>query len=69
MVLLANMLTIPLSGYLATAWLEGFAYRVEPGLWPHVLGAMVTTGIAALTVLLTTIAPATRSPVTVLRQT
>lgn len=43
--LVAMLLSIPTSFYLVNAWLNGFAYRVELGVWPFVISALMTSAI------------------------
>lgn len=50
MVFLSNLLAWPLAWLFASKWLSGFAYRIEPGIWPFVLAflfSMILTLITA----------------------
>ena len=66
-VVFANLLAIPLSVHLTLKWLEGFAYRIEPGPWPYLASGVVSLLVASATVFLTAFRPATSHPVTALR--
>jgi putative ABC transport system permease protein len=50
LVLIAIVVATPLSYYLASRWLEEFAYRVELSVWMFVLAAAVAVVVALLTV-------------------
>ena len=45
-VLLANLIAWPLSFFLMTKWLQGFAYRIDLTVWPFVLATVAAVLIA-----------------------
>ncbi len=49
-VLVANAIAWPLAYYAAAQWLQGFAYRVSPGIEPAVLAALFSLSVALLSV-------------------
>jgi len=67
LVLLANILSWPVAWYVVHKWLEGFAYRVDVGLWIFLLSGVLTFGIAILTVSYQAIRAATSNPIEALK--
>jgi putative ABC transport system permease protein len=67
LVALANLIVLPVSIYLTRTWLNEFAYRIELGPWPFLLSAVLSLLMAAFTVFLATLRPATKDPVIALR--
>jgi len=67
LVVLANVLALPVSVYLTGTWLNEFAYRIEPGPWPFLIGACISLLAAAATVFLAAYRPATQDPIIALR--
>ena len=63
MVLVAIIIALPISYYIASRWLEDFAYRTEPGWWFFAGTAAITLLVAWLTVGLQTIKTAKVNPV------
>jgi putative ABC transport system permease protein len=49
-VLIANLLSWPIAYYAMSKWLQGFAYRINLGIWTFVLSATMALSIAVLTV-------------------
>ncbi len=66
-VLAANVLAWPLSYYVMRHWLQGFAYRVSPGLGPFLLAGLIAFLIALATVSFLAVKAAIRSPAEALR--
>jgi putative ABC transport system permease protein len=62
-VLLANAFAWPLAYYAAGQWLQGFAYRVRPGIEPAVLAALFSLSVALLSVLYKAVRAAHTNPV------
>jgi len=62
LVLLANLLAWPLAYFIMSKWLEDFAYRINMGALPFLMGAGVALLIAILTVSLQTIKAALKNP-------
>jgi putative ABC transport system permease protein len=66
-VLLAGVLSVPIIYYSAQQWLQGFAYRVEPGFMTYVGGSLVAVFVALLTVVWVAVRAARMNPVETLR--
>jgi putative ABC transport system permease protein len=66
-VLIANILAWPIVYFAMNKWLQGFAYRIIIGLWPFVLGALLTFAIAMMTVSYQAFKSAVSNPVDSLR--
>jgi putative ABC transport system permease protein len=66
-VVLATLLSIPISWYIMDKWLEGFAYRITLQWWMFVGAALVAIGIALLTVSSQAFKAALTNPVKSLR--
>lgn len=66
-VVLATLLSIPISWYIMDKWLEGFAYRITLQWWMFAGAALVAIGIALLTVSSQAIKAALTNPVKSLR--
>jgi putative ABC transport system permease protein len=49
-VLLANIVAWPLAYFMTSRWLQGFAYRIHPGVLPAVLAALFSLSVALLSV-------------------
>ncbi|PZX51326.1 ABC transporter permease [Algoriphagus chordae] len=62
-VLLAILLSVPLSLYLSNAWLENFAFKIELKWWYFVLTGLVALMIAMITVSFQSIRTALMNPV------
>lgn len=67
MVLIACVLAIPLSWWLLSQWLDGFAYRIDLSLWIFVLAAVGALAIAVATVSVQAIRAAHVNPVEALK--
>jgi len=66
-VLLANVLAWPAVYFAAGRWLQGFAYRVQPGITPALVAAVFSLTIAFLSVAYKAIQAARANPVDSLR--
>jgi putative ABC transport system permease protein len=66
-VLLAILISIPLSLYLSNAWLENFAFKIELKWWYFALTGLVALMIAMITVSFQSIRSAMMNPVESLR--
>ena len=67
LVLLANLIAWPLSGYLMKHWLNDYAYRMELSWWIFALAGFATLLIALFTVSFHAVRTAIANPVTSLR--
>ena len=67
MVLIAILIALPLSYFVASQWLESFAYRIELAWWLFVSSGLVALLIAWLTVGLQTLKAAMVNPVECLK--
>jgi putative ABC transport system permease protein len=66
-VFVANIIACPVAYYVMTKWLQNFAYRMNMGLWPFVLAAVLAFLIALMTVSYQSIRAALTNPVDSLR--
>lgn len=66
-VFVANIIAWPLAYYVMTKWLQNFAFRMNMGLWPFVLAAILAFVIALMTVSYQSIRAALTNPVDSLR--
>jgi len=62
-VLVANVIAWPVAYHLMNKWLQGFAYRVDMGLWVFILSGAIALLIAIATVSFQAIKAATANPV------
>jgi len=67
LILISLIISMPLSFYLMTRWLEDFAYRIDLGIKPFILAAMVISVIALLTTFRQALKASRRNPVISLR--
>ena len=67
LVLVAFLISAPISWYFLDKWLQNFVYRTELSWWIFPLGGMVTLLIALLTVGIQTVRAALANPVRALR--
>jgi len=67
LVIFANIITWPLSYYFMNNWLQGFAYRVTPGLLSFAFAGILTLFIALISVIYQSVRAATANPVESLR--
>jgi putative ABC transport system permease protein len=66
-VLAANAVAWPAAYFAAGKWLQGFAYRVNPGIGPAALAAAFSLGVAFLSVAYKAVRAARANPVESLR--
>jgi len=66
-VFIANIIAWPVAYFVMTKWLQNFAYRMNMGLWPFVLAAVLAFLIALMTVSYQSIRTALTNPVDSLR--
>jgi len=66
-VLVANIIAWPIAYYAMNRWLQGFAYRINIGIWIFVIAAAVAFVIALLTVSYQAVKAAIANPVESLR--
>lgn len=67
LVLIANVIAWPLAYYAMQRWLQGFAYKINLGVWVFVLSGLIVLLIALATVSAQAIKAATANPVDSLR--
>jgi putative ABC transport system permease protein len=63
LVLVAIVLSIPVTWYAMNSWLEGFAYRIEIGWWIYLLAGLVAVIVAVATISSQAIRAAMLNPV------
>ncbi len=66
-VLIATCIALPLGYYVMNKWLQNFAYKTTLSWWIFVLAALITFGIALITVIIKAIKAAIANPVKSLR--
>jgi hypothetical protein len=66
-VLVANLISWPIAYYAMSKWLQGFAYRINLGIWTFALAAMIALAIAVMTVSYQSIKAALTNPADSLR--
>ena len=67
LVLVANLIAWPVAYYLTSTYLQNFAYRVSPSLWPFVFSGLLALLIALLTVGTQAFRVAHANPIEILR--
>ncbi len=67
LILIAFVISIPLSIYGMNKWLETFAYRITPGVGTYLIAGLVSTVIGWLTISYQSVRAARTNPVNVLR--
>ncbi|MCJ7681593.1 MAG: FtsX-like permease family protein, partial [Candidatus Aminicenantes bacterium] len=67
-ILIANLIAWPLSWFIMNAWLKGFAYRTNIGLWIFLLSGAMSFILALLTVSFQSYRAACANPARTLRQ-
>jgi putative ABC transport system permease protein len=67
LVLIAFAVSVPIGYYFMNKWLQGFAYKIEPGVMVFVLSGLVAFAIAWFTVSFECFKAARRNPVETLR--
>jgi putative ABC transport system permease protein len=66
-VLIANMIAIPVTYYVMSRWLDGYAYHAHLSAWIFILAAVISLLIALVTVGFQTVRAAYRNPVEALK--
>lgn len=66
-VLVANFLALPLSLWLMSRWLQGYAYRIHLGGWPYLLTLLVSLGATILVVTLQSLRASMSRPIDALK--
>jgi putative ABC transport system permease protein len=67
LVLIAFVLSIPVSWYLSRQWLSNFAYQIDLNLGLFLLAGLLAVAIAVLTISYHTLRAANANPVNALR--
>jgi putative ABC transport system permease protein len=67
LVTVSYAIALPVIWFALHKWLQGFAYRTEPGVWIFVAAGVIAFGIAIVTVSWQSWRAATRNPVEALR--
>jgi putative ABC transport system permease protein len=67
LIIIAFVISIPLSMYWMNKWLETFAYRISPGVGTYLIAGMVSVVIGWLTISYQSVRAARTNPVNVLR--
>ena len=63
LILISFIISIPLGYYLMNKWLEGFAYKIDPGVTVFVISGLISFVIAWLTVSFESFRAASKNPV------
>ena len=66
-IVVANLISWPLTYYIIINWLEKFAYRINLGIWPFLISGVLVMGIAVITIGWLAIRAALQNPVDALR--
>jgi putative ABC transport system permease protein len=66
-VLISNLVSWPIAYYAMSKWLQGFAYRINLGIWTFALAALVALAIAVMTVSYQSVKAALTDPADSLR--
>jgi putative ABC transport system permease protein len=69
LIVISVLISVPLGYYAMSKWLEGFAYKIEPGVMVFVISGLVAFLIAWLTIIFESLRAANRNPVEMLRNT
>jgi len=67
LVLIANFIAWPLAYWGMTQWLSDFAYRIDIGPWPFIVGAILSLLLTAVSISYQALQAARHSPITALR--
>jgi putative ABC transport system permease protein len=65
--LISCILAVPLAWFGMERWLQGFAYRMQPGPWIFIIAAFITLAIAILTISVQSFKAAYENPVNALK--
>lgn len=69
LIMISLLISVPLGYYAMSKWLEGFAYKIEPGFMVYVISGLVSLLISWLTVSFESVRAANRNPVETLSST
>jgi len=67
LVLIAFMVSAPLTGYIMSDWLNSFAYKIDPSPWIFVLAITLSIIISVITISFQSVKAALANPVDSLR--
>jgi len=67
LIVISVIISVPLGFYTMSKWLEGFAYKIEPGFMVFVISGLVSFLIGWLTISFESLRAANRNPVETLR--
>ncbi len=67
LVLVAFIISVPVTMYFMNSWLDGFVYRIEPGVWLFVLSGLLAIFIALITISFHTVKASLTNPIKSLR--
>jgi putative ABC transport system permease protein len=67
LIVISLLISVPLGYYAMSKWLEGFAYKIKPGVIVFVLSGLVSVLIALLTISIESIRAANRNPAETMR--
>jgi putative ABC transport system permease protein len=67
LILISFVISVPLGWYFMNKWLEGFAYRIEPGVLVFLISGIISFLVAWLTISFESYRAANRNPVETLR--
>jgi putative ABC transport system permease protein len=63
LVILSNIIAWPVAYYLMNKWLQGFAYRIDIGLWVFIVSGMIALVISIVTVGFQSVKAAIENPI------
>jgi putative ABC transport system permease protein len=67
LIIISFVVSVPFGYYGMSKWLEGFAYKIEPGVLVFIISGLVSFVIAWLTISFESFRAANRNPVDTLR--
>ena len=67
LIIVSFLIAAPLTYWAMDTWLNGFAYHIEVGVWPIVLGFVLTLIIAVMTISAESLKAALLNPANILR--
>ncbi len=67
LIIIAFIIAVPTTYWLMNQWLSSFSYHIEIGLWPMILGFLLTMIIAILTISFESLKAALLNPIIALR--
>ena len=66
-IIVANLIAWPIGYWLMDSWLQNFAYRVDLSIWIFIMSAIISLGIALITVSYQSLKAANANPTESLR--